>query len=174
MDQILLQLTYPNRDGKSGTTLFMFQLSPSPHLVTRKITYYQPKMKHRSSQRQDGVWQFLVSHPILTLEKVLSPQGSTLVPKFQHFSILTHFYTLPVRSNKKCRGVSILLHRSWKSDWGWKHSSVPKFLVPGLVWSICLLRLEIKLCSFQIVLKHIQHISDTFKCKSLPILYRNV
>lgn len=81
--------------------LFTFQLQPSPHLVTSNFTYYQPRMKHHSSQCQDGLWQFLVSQPILTLEKVLSPQGSTPVPKFQLFSIFMHFYTLLIKWGKK-------------------------------------------------------------------------
>lgn len=160
----------------TGQPLFMFQLSPSPHLVTHNFTYYSPRIKHRSSQCQDGVWPVLVSQPILKLETILSPHSSTPVPKFQHFSIFMHFYTLLIRcKKKKVDELPILLHRLQKPDWGWKYFSVPKFLVPALVWSICLLRLEIKLCSFQTVLKHIQfNISDTFKCKSLSTLYMNV
>lgn len=104
--------------ARAGQPLLMFQLSPSPRLVTRNFTHYQPKTKDQSSQRQDGVRQFLVSHPILTLEKVLSTQGSAPVPKFQHISIFTHFYTLLIRRNKKSRGVASLLHRSQKSAWG--------------------------------------------------------
>lgn len=162
----------------TGQPLFMFQLSPSPHLVTHNFTYYSPRIKHRSSQCQDGVWPVLVSQPILKLEKILSPQSSTPVPKFQHFSIFMHFYTLLIRCKKKkwtscqfsytdCKNQTGAENTSWSQQY--------KFLVPVLVWSICLLRLEIKLYSFQTVLKHIQYnISDTFKCKSLSTLYMNV
>lgn len=106
MDQILLYLTYPIDMPSTGQPLFMFQLSPSPHLVTHNFTYYSPRIKHRSSQCQDGVWPALVSQPILKLEKILSPQSSTPVPKFQHFSIFMHLYTLLIRCKKKSGRVA--------------------------------------------------------------------
>lgn len=160
-----------------GQPLFMFQLSPSPHLVTYHFTYCQIRIKHHSfSMSTWGVTILsLTPHP----DTGKGPFSTRLnpVPKFQHFSIFIHFYTLLIECKKKknMEELPILLHRLQNSRLGLKTLFCAQVLGPSSCLKRLLTKTGNKALLIEIVLRHIQYsISDTFKCKSLSILYMNI
>lgn len=144
-----------------GQPLFIFHMSPSFHPAPNNLTYYQLRPKWHNSQSYT---------PSLHLKRPFLPKPQL---RFLNSTTLLYFhalFTLRLLGANKGEQFQILLQRLQKSEWDWKCFLVLKFLLLALVWGICLLKLEIKFCSSQLVVNYVQYsILVTVNCKSLFI-----